>query len=275
MHIDLEPYLTTCKTFKDMTNQYINALKSGGPTERNLAIVFEEYLHPASRRFKRFVAKQESQIFSHVDAILPTRIIVYGRKKALYSYDRKLRETPNVRDVKDIYAIRLVINDLDVGQKEAIRFCYIAAKALIDYYQHSGYTVDDLSVSGVTGMLDEGIQIYVPNKDEIPDVIFSDSYDKYMKDYILHPKPNGYQSIHIRAQKGGYSVDIQVRTSTMEDYNEYGGASHDDVYKTPAPKELVTKVQINGLEYDSDGRIIRDDYGVFRPLPIGRKLMST
>lgn len=273
MQIALEPYLTSCDNFKSMTTQYINALMNAGPTERNTAIVLKEYLHPASRRFRRFVARQEKEIFKHVDAIIPARITVYGRKKAFYSYVKKLLEHPNVRDVKDIYAIRIVINDLD-SVKDGIRFCYQAAKALIDYYQENDYTVDELEVSGVTGKFDGGIAIFIPEKNDIPDFIFQESYCKYMKDYILYPKPNGYQSIHIRAQKNGYSVDIQIRTSTMEDYNEYGGASHDKVYKSPAPQELIKKVHMYGLEYDEDGRIRDDHYGLFKPLPIGKVLRS-
>lgn len=274
MQIALEPYLTSCPTFKSMTSQFINALQNAGPTERNMAIVLEEYLHPASRRFRQFVAQQEKEIFRHVDSIIPAKITVYGRKKAFYSYVQKLLEHPNVRDVKDIYAIRIVINDLD-SLKEGIRFCYLAAKALIDYYQENGYTVDDLEVSGVTGKFNDGVSIFIPEKEDMPTFIFNENYFKYMKDYILYPKPNGYQSIHIRAQKGGRFVDIQIRTATMEDYNEYGGASHDRAYKTPAPKELVTKVQMDGLEFNQDGLILVDRHGLFRPLPIGRILTSS
>jgi GTP pyrophosphokinase len=48
-----------------------------------------------------------------------------------------------------------------------------------------------------------------------------------VKDYIAAPKPNGYQSLHTAVFTGdGYMVEVQIRTSEMHDFNEYGIASH-------------------------------------------------
>lgn len=48
-----------------------------------------------------------------------------------------------------------------------------------------------------------------------------------IKDYIAVPKPNGYQSLHTAVFSGdGPIVEIQVRTDEMNDFNEYGVASH-------------------------------------------------
>jgi len=47
------------------------------------------------------------------------------------------------------------------------------------------------------------------------------------KDYIAHPKPNGYRSIHTAVFTGdGSIVEIQIRTREMQHDAEYGIASH-------------------------------------------------
>lgn len=68
------------------------------------------------------------------------------------------------------------------------------------------------------------------------------------KDYIATPKPNGYKSIHtcILAENNR-PVEVQIRTQTMHEFNEYGVAAH-WIYKDKGHKTSQIDKSINWLK---------------------------
>lgn len=55
--------------------------------------------------------------------------------------------------------------------------------------------------------------------------LYTPMYDR-IKDYVSHPKPNGYQSLHTTVQtSSGQIIEFQIRTHEMHEYAERGFAA--------------------------------------------------
>lgn len=63
-------------------------------------------------------------------------------------------------------------------------------------------------------------------------------------DYIAHPKPNGYQSLHAVLEADGYPVEIQIRTQAMHESAEYGLAAHSAYKDTTGGAKLQDRVNL-------------------------------
>lgn len=71
-------------------------------------------------------------------------------------------------------------------------------------------------------------------------------YKNRYKDYISHPKANGYQSIHTTVIFEGFPVEIQIRTEEMHQYAEYGIAAH-WLYKEKRTKQDNLDIRLSWL----------------------------
>ena len=47
-----------------------------------------------------------------------------------------------------------------------------------------------------------------------------------MRDWVSNPKPNGYESLHVTLMVGGQWVEVQIRSTRMDDIAERGLAAH-------------------------------------------------
>lgn len=62
------------------------------------------------------------------------------------------------------------------------------------------------------------------------------------KDYILHPKENGYQSYHLTFEIIGVKVELQIRTILMDAWSSLDTVLIYKIKETP-PKDIVEKIE--------------------------------
>lgn len=83
------------------------------------------------------------------------------------------------------------------------------------------------------------------------------------KDYVQHPKPNGYQSLHVVARWQGQPFEVQIRTEEMHRKAEYGSSGHWE-YKAGGNSSFrASKAAFDAgrdlfgsIDIDGDGQII-------------------
>jgi len=85
-----------------------------------------------------------------------------------------------------------------------------------------------------------------------------------LRDWISNPKPNGYESLHITVQNSdGAFIEVQIRTSRMDDIAENGLASHwsyKGIKRQAALDSWLAAVRIS-LEQGSSGSLSPSDSG--------------
>lgn len=72
------------------------------------------------------------------------------------------------------------------------------------------------------------------------------SHPDRLRDWLSHPKANGYQALHVTLMSGlGRWIEVQIRSERMDDIAEQGFAAHWK-YKTGDDKERVAEDELNG-----------------------------
>lgn len=70
---------------------------------------------------------------------------------------------------------------------------------------------------------------------------------EFFDDYIAHPKPNGYQSIHAVFETDKQLVEVQIRTEEMHEAAEYGPSAH-SIYKEKGDRHTAAGDRIRIVE---------------------------
>ncbi len=116
------------------------------------------------------------------------KYIIKGRPKSIYSIWNKMRvQNKPFEEIYDLFAIRIMIDAPREFEREKA-LCWQAYSIVTDHYK--------------------------PNPDRL-------------KDFLSTPRANGYQSLHSTVMsKTGQWVEVQIRTSRMDEIAEKGYAAH-------------------------------------------------
>ncbi|KAL1565462.1 GTP diphosphokinase [Salvia divinorum] len=132
----------------------------------------------------------ERELFISTSYVPGMEVSLSGRLKSLYSiYSKMIRKDVGIRKVYDARALRVVVGDKNgTLHGQAVQCCY--------------------------NLLNIIHKLWAP-------------IDGEFDDYIVNPKPSGYQSLHTAVQGPDSSpLEVQIRTQRMHEYAEHGLAAH-------------------------------------------------
>lgn len=194
--------------------------------------------------------------------------------KTIHSYfdrtekDRERTKTLITRELTE----RLKSSDIPFKIKSRAKHYYSIYKKMKKYNKNIDEIFDLYGVRIITDTVENCYQIFgtihsiwqpIPSR---------------FRDFIAHPKKNGYRSLHTTVVlEKRKAVEIQIRTEEMEEFNEYGVASHWYYKKGELPDTSqlewlsklkdVHKEEMTPEEYYKILRdeILRDDIFIFSP----------
>ncbi|XP_071934060.1 uncharacterized protein [Coffea arabica] len=179
----------------------------------------------------------ERELFISTSYVPGMEVTLSSRLKSLYSiYSKMKRKDVGISEVYDARALRVIIGDKNgTLHGQAVQCCY--------------------------NLLNIVHRLWTP-------------IDGEFDDYIVNPKPSGYQSLHTAVQGPDNSpLEVQIRTQSMHEYAEHGLAAH-WLYKeteTKLPSESIihdpeiTESPYCSKEMEDQSSV---DYDVFRKYSI-------
>ena len=185
----------------------------------------------------------------------------FVKKVVLFAYKKK-----PVSKINDTLGFRIICGyNQNEDTIESIRLCYEIIETIINFFvvEKNYMPVDAEPIFESKFDAQKYPSIIVP-KFEDAEKWISAIYRNNIKDYIVNPKGNGYQSLHcVLVSPEGYKIEIQVRTFAMHKHAELGKAVHSG-HKNNRYSELdfldnidLTKVNIPGFTAINDGDTIK------------------
>ena len=208
-----------------------------------------------------------------IDSSYPhLKVEIHCRSKAFISYDNKvikaLDERKSYDSINDIVAFRFLLDSDKLTPEELVYECYSVMNTLIEFYIARGCTLCDASPVQDTIKLGSPIlkDIIIPMESRIDPM-----YAFASKDYILTPKENGYQSLHVIFRMlTGLTFEVQVRTKKMDLFATEGYGHHGN-YKEAKYTNCIEydPRRVNMVGYmvsPKTGKVIEDNSGLEKPI---------
>ena len=143
---------------------------------------------------------------------------IYDYFKAIGKYPNEVEIKSNLMCFRDLIAYRIVISlplcHVSAGESIEVqeqKYLYEIANVLPEFLEERGFTAE---LSGFSA--------------EIGSDKLTDNNQSYYRDYVVQPRPSGYQSLHITFYDNlaRCYTEVQLRTKDMDDLAEIGAANH-------------------------------------------------
>ena len=182
-----------------------NSSKQGGMSHPKKAAAWQRDIAQGMEQVLGRVQHELTELLQHDPEFTAAvqDFTVTARVKEAYSTWKKMlrNRSDHILQVPDAIALRVVFNALPEEEQEDPSMTQARERALSYYIQQ------------------RCMEQWAPS-----------ASNPRIKDYIAHPKPNGYQSLHYTAttkwEGQEWNVEIQIRSGEMHKVAEFGLASH-------------------------------------------------
>lgn len=192
------------------------------------------------------------------------------RQKDFVGLNQKIRLYCNqgklVSKVNDFLGFRIIISS-GKPEIENIRYCYQLLEKIVEFLVTERHCIILEAEPTIETCFkkDKYPHIIVPNQPMLIPAL-----EGFIKDYICHPKKNGYQSLHVIFKKtDGQIFEVQIRTEKMDIQAESGDAQHygykRNRYEGEEIKVDPCKIKMEGFKIDENG-VINDSIGLIKSI---------
>lgn len=256
--VNVEEFLYSSTSIPELVKKYSAALRKASSVDNMLhATKLEEYRNIITdKKLLASIRRTFNDLYKVIESSEPNlRFYFEGRRKSFVSAEAKinlyLSQNKSLDELRDFLAFRIIAFWDD--SPLVIKKCYNLMTKIIDFMIVKGFTPCSSTPAFDTAGFDKSNfpEIIVPEKSLLPK-----EYHHLVKDYILHPKKSGYQSLHaIFKDPYGRCFEVQIRTFDMHMHAESSSAAGHDSYKSARYSET-------GLSFDM-AKIKMPGYGIF------------
>lgn len=268
---DIRNALYNGSSFREIRSNYVKSLRESGniyhsiyanKLEECANMVSLENLNELELEFHDF--KEHMRKWAKENHI---KIILKRRQKDFLGLNEKIRlflKTGKSLDkIQDLLGFRIILCTPKTDTSQSVELCYKVLNELITFFALKKHCTFLEAEPTVNTSLENIPNIFIPKKSMI-----LDGFENNIKDYIIHPKKNGYQSLHMLIKKpNGLIFEVQIRTFAMDLLAEYGSAHHaghkQSRYQLPEESDYLKdimnidykKISLPGFSILDDGSI--------------------
>lgn len=258
------------KSLNGIRSRYIEELRK---TDNLFNSMYANKLEEGAEMLKPVKLKELEREFSafrdHMRKWTSTNvpITIKYRQKDFIRYNDKIRSSliekgTDLDKISDLLGFRIILSTPAIDSNKTVNLTYKLLQEVINFFvlEKHALPIEAMPLKDTNFDKTNHPEIVLPQKQDIPE-----SFEGFVKDYVMFPKEKGYQSLHIVLRKpNGLTFEVQIRTFAMDLHAELGKASHIAYSKKRKADSDIqldySKIDIPGFVYHPNG--ILDQIGL-------------